>query len=129
MKLTAKDLRVGNIIRFAEDGQIFTVNTIEEFGMEGDFSEETTWIEYDQFEPIPLTEEWLDKLPKEEFDFVGLGIRVICVKFPAIQYEFTENKIWVYFNDETINIVDYVHEWQNIHHSLTREELQLNQTA
>jgi len=127
MKLEAKDLRIGNIIHFndIEEGQVEMHVTWEDLKWAS--INEKTFNEFNK--PIPLTEEWLDRLPKEEFDFVGLGIRVICVKFPAIQYEFSENKIWVYFKDETINIVDYVHEWQNIHHFLTREELQLNQTT
>jgi hypothetical protein len=129
MKLEAKDLRVGNLLQ-KDDGFIYSVRrlTIGDDDILVNEQPSLLTLNYN-LQPIPLTEEWLDRLPKEEFDFVGLGIRVICVKFPAIQYEFSENKIWVYFKDETINIVDYVHEWQNIHHFLTREELQLNQTT
>jgi hypothetical protein len=78
--------------------------------------------------PIPVTEEWIDRLNEKEFDFCGYGTRIIyqSIKFPAIKYELSQNIIAVYFNDEMINIVNYVHEWQDVHLALTREELNFN---
>lgn len=77
---------------------------------------------------IPLTEEWIDKLSDEEYAFEGFGSRIIykCIKFPAIKYDFSGECVLVYFQGKIINRVDYVHEWQNIHHALTREELTIN---
>jgi hypothetical protein len=54
--MKAQELRIGNYVLFANDGTIFTVNTIEGYGMILLNKDEDTWIEYDQIEPIPLTE-------------------------------------------------------------------------
>jgi hypothetical protein len=68
--MKAQELRIGNLILFASEGIVFTVNSIEGYGMILSNKDEETWIEYDQTEPIPLTEDWLLKFGFEDKDHV-----------------------------------------------------------
>jgi len=77
---------------------------------------------------VPLTEDWFRKLSEEEFEFIGFGTMLIWQHkiYESIKYEFiTDGSCDVYFNDEIINRKLYVHEWQNIHHALTGQELKI----
>lgn len=81
---------------------------------------------YDDTEPLPLSEEMLINLPDDQWVFVGFGNRQIWqhTKCRAIKFEYAINQCFVYFNDEMINVKCFVHEIQNIWHSLTGEELE-----
>jgi hypothetical protein len=131
MEIQAKDLRIGNwIADYGCEPYFFQVEQIRKnVGYELWAYYRDGTIKAKDVEPIPLTEEWADKLPEDKFDFVGFGTRIIyqCVKYPAIKYESGHNAIMVYFNDEPIRICKYVHEWQNIHHALTGEELEIKE--
>ena len=125
-EIKASDLRIGNMIFFDDpvDGEL--INKIDWHDLKWISEDYETFNEFHR--PIQLTEEWIDKLSDEEYAFEGFGSRIIykCIKFPVIKYEFSSNCVLVYFQAELINIVDYVHQWQNIHHALTREELTIN---
>ena len=66
--MKASELRIGNKIKFMDDGTIFTVVSIDLKGAGLENTDEFAWIEFESLEPIPLTEEWLLKLgfKKEE---------------------------------------------------------------
>lgn len=57
--INANELRIGNYIRFAEDGTIFKVDGIYPTGFDVSNGVEQTWIESDTFEGIPFTSEFL----------------------------------------------------------------------
>lgn len=119
--IESKDLRIGNLVEKTE---------VKFSGMKKSVYEirNGTDLAYCvSYNPIPLSEDWLDRLDKEEFDFVGFGNRLIykCKKAPKIKYEIAIDALYVYFDGMLINLKYYVHEWQNIHHSLTGQELQL----
>jgi hypothetical protein len=116
--MKANELRIGNKIIFSEDGTIFTVGSIEEKGFMVQNEEETAWIESEEFEPIPLTEEWLLK-----FGFAWKNFAFRDGKFTVrFQKEF-----YVYLSVEGIRPItiklDYVHQLQNLYFTLTGEEL------
>lgn len=134
--INANELRIGSRIRLflgiGDNGAEYREYIIE--GIKLDFG--TTCILIDRawlplsnnFEGIPLTEDWFEKITEKDFDFVGFGTRIIyqSIQFPAIKYEFTTNKACLYFNDEMINIFEFVHQWQNIHFALTGQELEVS---
>jgi hypothetical protein len=125
--IKAQDLRIGNLIKYAESDDIFLVYEISPSGFWVRNKKENTWIEDWQFEGIPITEEWLLKL-----GFLRIQERYGC--------HFENKKCWVYLlqdcfeiewitQDERFNFCRswyYVHNLQNIHYSLTGEELCLN---
>ena len=73
------------------------------------------------FEPIPLTEEWLEKNPydQEAFKLVKTG-----------QDNWAVEMCWTGIDKDdewrVVQIIDYVHEWQNLYFALTGEELTIN---
>jgi hypothetical protein len=116
------ELRIGNLVNYQEDGTLFNVIGIDNLGISVKNDNEETWIELDQFEPIPLTEEWLLK-----FGFNNLS---------GCYYE--RNGIGFitgYANDGSFVCGNsfgprhchfyYVHQLQNIYFALTNEELTL----
>ena len=119
--MKATELRIGN--KVIELGGVVTVgkNTFK------------LWDELNLnlvLKPIPLTEEWWDKIDKTFWVNYKYGSRKIIqhIKFRSIKLELTgSNQVAVYFNEELINIKDYFHQLQNLYHALTGIELTLQQ--
>lgn len=60
--MKASDLRILNKILFSEDGTVCEVLEIDLNGLRVDCGDgEVVWIEIEQFDGIPITEEWLLK--------------------------------------------------------------------
>jgi hypothetical protein len=59
--MKANELRIGNLLKHKDSDSIFTVTGLSEFGIDCQDNIEVTWMEYDHFEPILLTEEWFLK--------------------------------------------------------------------
>jgi hypothetical protein len=72
-----------------------------------------------QYEPIPLTEEWLIKL--------GFEKNITTDLYPTFSYDIVNvNDGIVYvLNYGFVNHIKYVHQLQNLYFTLTREELKL----
>lgn len=117
--MEANELRIGNLIQYNEGGKCKVIG-IHEFGVDVEFIEETTYIEFDQFSPIPITEEWLLKFG---FELKNWGIKVWYLKGFEIDHNFYLKGIdWgVRFK--------YVHQLQNIYFALVGEELELKPSA
>jgi hypothetical protein len=113
--MIANQLRIGNLIKFSEDGTIFTVGSIEEKGFTVQNDEETTWIEAEEFEPIPITEEWLLK-----FGYLKCSLR-------ENHYEIKGHCIWkcneMFLCDKNGVLIKHVHQLQNLYFALTGKEL------
>ena len=83
--MKASELRLGNYVSYAETGTQFRVAEIALGGLEVHSDEEMNWIEIEEFEGIPLTEEWLLKfgaVNADEIDKFGgfllpPGIRIL----------------------------------------------------
>jgi hypothetical protein len=116
--MKANELRIGNLVNYNEGG-IFKVIGIHEFGIDCEDEIETTYMEYENFKPIPLTEEWLLKFGFEERMF-GWWSDVLFLR--------TENRNgyfydWQKTNQTTGTYIEYVHQLQNLYFALTGEEL------
>jgi len=128
--MIANQLRIGNLIKFSEDGTIFTVGSIEEKGFTVQNDEETTWIEAEEFEPIPLTEEWLLKFGFHKKD--AEWYLHPCFELKIIVFNKGEFN-GVMFYTRTIHTdftpiyctkhINHVHQLQNLYFALTGEEL------
>lgn len=64
--MKASDLRIGNLIMYSNGSILFKVIGIHEFGVDIENEVETTYIEYDEFETILITDEWLVKFGFEK---------------------------------------------------------------
>jgi hypothetical protein len=68
----------------------------------------------DEIEPIPLTEEWLNKFT---YNFKGLGFSDLTVG-----YGMTSGIVHFYIGNYAKRI-DYIHQLQNLYFALTQNEL------
>lgn len=59
--IQAKDLRIGNKVIYSNSNSFYTVTGIYEYGIDVEDEMEQTYMEYENFEPIELTEEILLK--------------------------------------------------------------------
>lgn len=123
--MKATDYRIGNLLIDAYDRicevEELTKDGVKAYEIHGALKPGTP-------KPIPLTEDWFDKLPKKHWERVGHGTRKIVQhkKFKSLKIEWAPPSVFVfYFNNEQINFKDSVHEAQNLYHSLTVEELTL----
>jgi hypothetical protein len=125
--MKASELRIGNYILFSEDNTIFEVGSIEEKGFTVQNKEETTWIEAYEFDPIPLTEEWLIKFGFSREVKVGSEMGTDGVEFRVYHFDvltFNTNHGWWYkvqrINDTPL---EYVHQLQNFYFAIKGKEL------
>jgi hypothetical protein len=116
--MNTKELRIGNLVNYAEEGTIFTVMLIDHNGIGVQNQNESTWIEIDQFEGIPLTEEWLLK-----FGFEKQGMSYV----KEVKNQTFEISKWSdgrFFYGCYLNLRNrYIHQLQNLYFALTSEEL------
>lgn len=137
--MKATELRIGSIIRFTPDKSEFTIDeSIQELddGLYEGFYIDS--INICNFEPIPLTEEWLIK-----FGFDINRLEVGCLKVSSYKtYEEKELEIWntdngieLMINNEPNDIclffslknIKYVHQLQNLYFALTGLELSIKE--
>lgn len=121
--LRANELRIGNYIFSEETNNIQKITGLTD---ENPFINAVTfdYTTYYEIEPIPLTEKWLLK-----FNFFkGSDIHGDCLFFIsnvedrefALHYV---NGVW--YSYEFRLKIKYVHELQNLYHTITKEELML----
>jgi len=134
--MEANELRIGNLIKYSEDGTIFTVGSIEERGFTVQNDEETTWIEAEEFEPLQLTEEWHIKFGGikngfNNFEYVlprknNIDLKMVFSGDYIMLRQGEGNRhddiisIW---NKDLVGRDPYVHEFQNLFFALAGEEL------
>jgi hypothetical protein len=141
MELRIEDLRRGNYISFlGKENCKYVMSDIDGTIYAKSLSQinDDDWsIERDikDFEPIPITEEWLLKFGfRETHEWIGsyqiynIGVGDttinICTNFDG-NISFSTNDGW----GGTISIcehIKFVHQLQNLFHSLTNEELTLD---
>lgn len=114
--MKASELRIGNWIQWSLTGI--------EIQMDG-----MLWNDLDQFIPIPLTEEWL-----ERFGFERSGSTYRMGKFKYIVSELPKGEtgygFFIMYGAFELDIKPrYVHQLQNLYHSLTGEELTIKETT
>lgn len=126
MSIKANELRIGNFIEY--DGRIFQIDTIsnefptlntDEFGI--------GVVDWNNIQPIPLTEEWLLNFGfgiDEEYDntFIdNTSLKNEIIRVSIDSHYFTIEL----FCGQVLEIpnIKYVHQLQNLYFALTGEEL------
>ena len=114
--IQANELRCGNLLMYSDNSTIFTVSGIHEYGIDCFDEFEETYMEYENFNGIHLTEELLLRLGYEEIrenNFYILGHQIWRI----------ENR---FYCDKNGVELECVHDLQNLYYSLTKTELTLN---
>ena len=114
--IKANDLRIGNIVNYHETDTLFSITEISQKGIGVKNDEEETWIELDQFSPIPLTPEILDK--------VGFEKKEDDLGHPFHTLSKEKGSIGGYSNRDSY--CEYLHQLQNNYYWSIGEELQIN---
>ena len=122
--IESNDLRIGNKVWNRNSFEMFVVGIFEKEillnfeGNEGDVFEESV----NDVKPIPLTEEWL----------FAFGFEMKNKRYyhkSCMHFEFKKNPVSGYYMSigkfSMIAFCAYVHQLQNLIHSLTGQELQL----
>lgn len=108
--MKANELRIGNWVTLhGEECRVTAIppSIQQEFRYEivyndGTLVDTMSHLEEDSIQPIPLTEEWLERLP----EFVGFDTN------------FEHGRFEISLNGIVITVFDYVHEYQNVYHAL-----------
>ena len=112
--MKVSELRIGNWVQFKHTETPVRVD-LGDFVMAREYKDERL----DDYEPIPLTEEWLEKFG---FEYSNLNGDSGLWKIPPFQIYGKYNQfIYDYRLD-----VNYVHQLQNLYYALTGEELNQN---
>ncbi len=134
--IKASELRIGNLVKFSEDGAVFEIETIDRSGFDVSGNGEVTWIEADQFEAISLTEDHLlkfgliKKYLENQFEDGGFELKEDKTRWYSwVRGLFNleiqpDGEIWIEVYSHYVH-VKHVHQLQNIYFALTGEELEL----
>ena len=122
MKQNHKDFRCGNLVEF--EGEVYEIDSISSvFPTLNTHKFGVGVVDWDNIKPIELTEEWLAKLGLEKED------NHWSVLDPMLRFAIIEGRLHCSIGHDDFGIVyqviDYVHQLQNLFHSLTTEELTL----
>lgn len=140
--MKATELRIGNFLEI--EGEICRVETIEDSGGVVSCEEDSEWIDWFQFSPIWITEEWLLRLGFKYEDGYGVQRFYTSKKFGKnleywIEFKFpVKNKFEqiLYLHTDIgakhliipypiYKNINYVHELQNVFYWLSKEELSI----
>ena len=128
--MKATELRIGNWVRIKDvpttnEWQVESIGNLQQVGGQ-------LWS-IEELEPIPLTEEWLERFgfdKDEEYDEGGLVDYRWTLMYRSLEFV-------SFWNSEELNgvnqpqtgvDVEYVHQLQNLYFALTGQELQTDET-
>jgi hypothetical protein len=108
--MKANELRIGNYIKFHN-----TITKVEGFSIWDNLIQSDNFAERElkDFEPIPLTEEWLLKVDWNVYNYLCINSYFELDKYGHLYYQ----------NDYTGINIKYLHQLQNLYFALTAEEL------
>ena len=129
--MDARELRIGNIVKWADDNNA----PFMELSISGVFNGGDVWVEWvwydgqkddadcaiEELAPIPLTEEWLTR-----FGFERQGLNRFW-NDPVLLIFYVDCCVYL-VNQRHVNIY-YVHQLQNLYFALTGAELELKDDA
>jgi len=134
--MKASDLRIGNYV--TANGVISEINYITPVTLgygEKEFAPICT-SNYEYFQPIPITEEWLDKCPelqlrKDGSDSMYFRINDVTLLEIIIMKDGCYPQLWqageLSHQDDNMIVLErikYIHELQNLYKELKKKELE-----
>lgn len=137
--MEASELKIGNFVQRIDDRIKTVIVTVVGIHQLRDRSDEidTAYVEQvnpiitvydkvaiDQIQAIPLTEEWLLKFGFEKhYEKWSLIINTSTDSPARLSVQMFANVLVVRLTSKTISNIKYVHQLQNLHFTLTGEEL------
>jgi hypothetical protein len=124
--IKASELRIGNLVKY--DKRVFEIDIIaHEFPTLNTAEFGIGVVDWNNIEPIPLTEEWLlkfgiDFTSEKEWYHLTFTIKDLLFETSSSIKGFTYNLCF----DNQINF-QYVHQLQNLYFALTGEELTIKE--
>lgn len=124
--MKANELRIGNLVITNDglnepmEGTVFNIlRSYCRIAVDNEL--EDIQVRYEDLEGIPLTEEWLlkfgfvaDKMDGKEFYRGDFKIQL---------------PVYFWWKDSSLKKIKHVHQLQNLYYALTREELEVKETA
>ena len=129
--MKAEELRIGNYVLYEQNSIEFIIKTISDDGFDVYNMTESTWIEYDQFAGIPVTEEWLLKLgwvwneDTETFEKYPNGDVRMHLQYEPVSRSYTMFNYVL--NAKIADRIWHVHQLQNLYFALTGSELTIKE--
>ena len=129
--METKKLRYGNLVKDVETNEVVIFVCIDPDTLNNrcyiKFRNSNSlwdkgWPNAD-IKPIKITNKWLKN--SKDWDFIDYEKRIVLnyMRYKGIKIEICTDKTAVYFRDNLINYIDYIHELQNLFYSLTKDEL------
>lgn len=127
--MKASELRIGNYVNYGSD----IVDSVVSINYNMVHLSQYSALDYDDIQPIPLTEEWLEKFGfefQEHESPIGMMLYTnsdwdFCIlkEFGTFSYAESQGEDYEYFD---VKCLRTVHQLQNLYFALTGEELILN---
>jgi hypothetical protein len=115
--MNAKELRLGNYLQ-GEDGQVHIVESLNSYGGE-EINEGGPDVYY---EPIPLSQEWLLKFGFKDHRILLPGDGELEIRLKGTTFHIWPSDGQTESHNYR-NIVEFVHQLQNLYFAITGEEL------
>ena len=125
--IKANETRIGNFVEF--ENSIFKIHTISEVYPTLDTPEfGICVIDWNNIQPIPLTEEWLlkfgfNKIQGDKIFFEKDVFGNTPIKFEKKNIPFSGEQMCLCISNFFTSRIKYVHQLQNIYFALTGDEL------
>ena len=117
--METKDLRIGNYVSYlGEPQEVLGMDKTQVYIKPFNF---VLFLDIDEVEPIPLTEEWLLKFGFERISGNLFGIEEYLIDVNDFSFYKTPNC----FDSFLLANLKHVHQLQNLYFALTNEELKL----
>ena len=124
--MKATELRIGNLVNYQLTDKLSDPkNWIEPMVVDAEDLRVLSLREYDDYSPIPLTEEWLKRFPFKEICRSDYQVKYLIEagrSFINISFR-SDGEICVFFNNIMIKHINSVHQLQNLYFAITGEEL------
>lgn len=123
--MTTKELRLGNLVNHC--GEIITVDGIDDIDI---FNSKMGDVPVHSVEPIPLTDEWLEKFGFQNVKNLYFYYSNFRCKIERLAFSWDVRFIVASNHSVSIKKIFFVHQLQNIYFALTNEDLVIqNQTV
>lgn len=117
-----KNYRIGNLVK--HDNRIFKIDSIaKEFPTLDTYEFGIGVVDWNNIEPIKLTEEWILKLGFKIYNEIDLRYSKKDLFIEHRQRTFIGKKFFTHSIRGNTFRIDYVHQLQNLYHSIYYEDL------
>jgi len=123
--MKAQELMINNLVKFYDE-KYSVVSVFDSGQVEIIRFAIVCIVNLDDVHPIPLTEEWYNKLNLKSYTIMWLDSESpIDIEFSFVCDQDTMGKpeVWVYYNGTFLVAVRYLHQLQNLYFCLTEKEL------